>query len=526
MNHVALDRIFQKHSVLLESRLLSRVFRRNARFTSEQVEQTRNVILSHIQEQEDLIASCQLIGTLEDGKEGGIDSLPIEKIGQLGRQTRSLLSDLVAEDGSDLLTLLAGTSFQTGGRDVIFRFLLDMKVAPSNQRASILEYAVKNNPSFWIPQSNSSIAPPFMLIGMSDLTPSFFNHYCHLDAFLQAKCQCRMCRIWRDEAAFRSLREFVHQASSTSTLMGYKLIRELSHTTIKKDLCLEYISKGADLRVTDFTGNSCVHLALDLEVVQSLARHGANFSSANHDGFCPLELSIMRNDMKMTEFLLKFCRCSISISCLKRIFSLIEVNPELLNLVQTSLDSVTIEAPTPNALLELQQLRQRLASEQRAFRDKNNQLERDHRSSLENLKRETEKEIHEMTSGMSAKVETLKAELTNALRRAVELENTVSLMKKERILMERDTEEMREKISKLERLRSKDVAKREVERKVIETEREARECTLCMESVWDTALPCGHCYCNACAKAACKEKCPTCTKNTSGKFIKLFNCRK
>ena len=112
----------------------------------DQVSKVREIIQTIFPETDNLeiFAAAKLLAALEDAKAGILPALPIEQIGLYARTARTHLPSLVSLDGtSSLLFVVAGSKDTVAGRDVIFRFLLDMRLSPDS---SLLEFAVRENP--------------------------------------------------------------------------------------------------------------------------------------------------------------------------------------------------------------------------------------------------------------------------------------------------------------------------------------------------------------------------------------------
>jgi hypothetical protein len=516
-NTTAVERLLSLRPPPKDFSLFSLAFKKTRSLSPDQVNETHILVSNVFAEEEAFISACRLLAVLEDARANFIDAIPIEQVGLWGRSARHLLPSLKSSDGSCLLSMISGIRASVSGRDVVFRFLLDMKVSPSSPK--ILENALRNNPSFWTPQSTGS-SPPLMLGIDADLSPSFLRMFCHIDTCM---CTCGICRKWREEGSLNELRSFM-QMRAGPKLDGYYLMCELGQFAINKMVCLGYIERGADLTVTDNLGNTVCHLASDIEILELLAKKGADFNTVNSKGSSPLESAIFRGDMHKIQFLISFCRCTLSVKSLSRIFAIVDSNAELFKLMQSSLSAVgTLE---PNAGLEIHKLRQRLSLEKQSSKKRLKEMEIEHMQAIDDLKRAQLQEITEISNSFGEEVKNIHDSMQSKLLAIAELEEKANQLTLEKSTLERERDELKERSMKIERIRSKEIAKREVERRVIETERETRECPLCMESLWDTALLCGHCYCSHCIKAACTESCPTCAKKTSGKFIRLFNCRR
>jgi len=184
MNNTALQQIYSTISErFLDSRFLSPVFRQNPRFPMDQVTKVRGIISAVFSESDnsEIFSVAKLLATLEDGRAGILPSLPIEEIGLHARSARDLLPNLNSLDGaSSILFLVAGTKDTVAGRDVIFRFLLDMRVSPTvvnKQNQSLLEFAFRENLSFWTSQSRTVSSPALAIEGKVDVPPAVFRHF-------------------------------------------------------------------------------------------------------------------------------------------------------------------------------------------------------------------------------------------------------------------------------------------------------------------------------------------------------------
>jgi hypothetical protein len=279
MNNTALQQI---HSTISErffdSRFLAPVFRQNPRFSSDQVTKVRGIMSAVFSESDnsEIFSAAKLLATVEDGRAGIVPSLPIEEVGLYARSARDLLPNLDSLDGaSSILFLVAGTKDTVAGRDVIFRFHLDMRVSPTvvnKQNLSILEFAFRENPSFWTSQSRAGSSPALAIEGKVDVPPAVFRHFLHLKEF-RSKCCCKICSKWNQGSNyFESLNHWMRSNSERDeylTLNGYEILHYLALG--REEDAKNILRKKSSVNVTDFSGNTAGHLASSVDVLRLLA---------------------------------------------------------------------------------------------------------------------------------------------------------------------------------------------------------------------------------------------------------------
>jgi uncharacterized protein (DUF2225 family) len=176
--------------------------------------------------------------------------------------------------------------------------------------------------------------------------------------------------------------------------------------------------------------------------------------------------------------------------------------------------------------MEVKALRHKLDNEIRGSERKIEKLKKEHRLKIEKLSAESQQKLEHAAKTYKLSLKLANEQIRESVSKISQLEIAIAIATSDKRKLEDEKDSLRDKVQKLEKAKSKESARWEAERQQLENDREGRECTLCMERHWDTALPCGHCYCSVCSKLLCSQKCPTCDKATRGKFIKLFNCRK
>ncbi len=528
MNHSALHGIYSATSERrLDSRLIAPLFRRNGRFHPTQVEKTREVMIKIFPEKENLeiYAGAKLIAILEDGRTGVLEFLPIEEVGLFGRTARQLVGGLTSLDGkSSILFLVAGTDSTIPGRDSIFRFLLDMRVPVSvldKGGRSIVEFAFRENPSFWLSQAVSGSSPACALLGRVDVPPIVYRSFFHLQEFRQ-RCHCKTCSLWSaNPACYEALHDWIRQYASVDegiTYSGYEIIHHLQFKRERE--AIDLVKKGGLLTVTDSVGNTALHLASDVDLLQLLVEKGADPNWKNASGRTPLDMAVIKGDIQKFSFLLKQCHCLVTCTSLERICSLVEGNAELFRVFRDSLRHITLQPPRPSADLEIAKLKSALQEEIDYRKRKIDSLKRERQIELDNLTLQHHAQIQESTKLAQTAMKKLGDENRTMFTKNGELESRVAVLTKRYTALE----ELNKSSEKKARHRESQLAQLEQELKTLRRECEDRDCPLCMEREWNTALMCGHCYCRGCVEAACKEKCSICNKKTSGKFIELYNC--
>ena len=527
LNHIALERILWLHKAEfpLSPDFLLPVFRKSLRFNPEQVAMTCEVIATFFPEPEhvELYAASRLLAVLTDAKEGVISALPVEQIGLWGRTCRLMLPTLMGQDMQPLAVLAGLIDAAVTGRDVVYRFLIDMRVdtrSVDKNNKSLPEIAILENPSFWFSQTKNS--SPASAIAC-ELTPFLLRRFCHLSSFMMMECACTLCCLWRSKSeCFPGLAEWIHSGTvdRPELVSGYSLLEILKQAEVDVGKARILLENGASVTVTDAQGNSALHIATHLELLQLIAARELDVNLENFWGRTPLDTAIADGNAAKAAFLMQECRAVLTGFGLERLCGLMEGNRDLLRAVESSVRSVTMHKPDPNVYLELQKVKHRLAIEQSASKQKVQRMESHHEAALMAVMTETQK-LEAQSSAHVAALQSIRAELAVAVDSLNIVEKQLDETANAKSQLETQLVHVEESLKKLEKVRSK----RELEFKQMQADRDARECSLCMAVDWDTALNCGHCYCLTCAKETCKETCPTCRKKTNGKFIKLFNCR-
>jgi hypothetical protein len=519
MNFTALERIYSSTTEpRIHTNQLAHLYRRNHRISREQVERTRAVVKRFFPENdnEDLHSAARLIAVLEEGSAGILDTLHIEEMGIWCRRIQSILPELTSIDGSrSLLSLVACMTESVRGRDAVFRYLLRL-VAPKETH-SLVDFAVRENPSFWISQSPDS-SPAYALGGQVQLTDFVYHMYYHLRS-RRADCRCKVCGSWRSTPdAFSCFEKWIKKIGDNEKLEGHRILFDLgNHPSMLVEL------KGkAELSVVDHLGSTVLHYSSNMESLHRLVMGGADVNAIDIGGKSALDLAIELNQKDKVKFLLGECHCFVSLNSLDQILGIVEGNRKLFRVFRECLRSIAVEKPDPSAVTIIANLQLELERECEYRRSKIARLENTHKKEIEDLARQHDKRCESDMIALKNSAEDRKSAYT----RILELEGLLSQAKAEKFSLTNELEAMSDKVSKLKKRVAKEIESREYERQQLLAEGESRECTVCMERNWDTALMCGHCYCSSCVKTACQQACPTCSKRTTGKIIKLFNCRK
>lgn len=409
-------------------------------------------------------ALAEIVAHFTDAKEGRISVMPVERIGMLGRLARQSLPDLKGLDGLPILFTVAETAVSVSGRDIILQFLIDMKVKVPE---TLLESVVVSNPSFWISQNNTLDTSPVNFSGwhVSEKFLRISSHIIrsHIDSCC---CCCKACFRWRSsnpDLLMQWLDTVTNMEYSNRIFPGYKLLELVKSGD---ELSAISLTKNADMSVTDARGNTVIHLASNVEILRKAFKNGIDVNAVNKDGWSPLDCAIIACDSPKITLLISFARATFSSFALERLCGLLDGNPSVLSAIQKAARDIHFDTPKPRLNSEIDKLKRRVA------------LEKD------------------KSMRVSAEADNLKAQINQHIRKAESLEC-------EKHLLERQLKEMQNCLH----------------------EQETRECSVCMDIRWDTALPCGHCFCFPCANAVCKDFCPVCSQASNSNFIRLFNCR-
>lgn len=540
-NFSALERILFRRSDASPSscQAIVPLFRQNKRVTAEVRESTLSVFSACFPESTcpELYAAARLIAILCDGRDGVLEALPVEKVGICGRAARGMLSDLSTEDGDPILFVLAGTPLSKSGRDVLVKFLVDIKVPVTvvNRKGfNILEYAVTTEPSFWVPQNGRGESSPAATIqgyAKELATCRFFRSCAHIST--STGCKCKLCSKWKSAhtQALANLHEFLESVTDglwvNSMLPGYTLLDMLKgYQPSDLPRISALISKGADLTVTDRAGNTALHLGSEKVIVEQLLSSKANVDALNSAGMTPLDCSLVSGEFEKADILIRSVHASITAHGMERLVAIFESTGDVPRRIKKAIQDVREGSIDSSWSLRIREAEERV---EQARTDAKQSIEKalvGKQSQIESMRKRHSQEIRESTDSNTAALRATKDQLTDALAKLAKTEALFNESVRLRTEIETEASDLQRKLRKSVKSKSREAAKREQDRKEFENENESRECSLCMAALWDTALSCGHCYCLDCVESLCKVTCPTCAKKSNGKFIKLFNCRR
>jgi hypothetical protein len=474
LNFEALEKMLSIRAGKLQYMQIFHLYRH--REQSAPHERTLETVKKYFPEKDNsvLYACAEIVAILTDGKEGRISAFPVDRVGMLGRTARQELPDLHGSDGRRIAHTVAETGASVLGRDVIFKFLMDMKITVPTD---LLESVVFENPDFWKSQSACIDSCPANVITGYNLSAKFLRICTHI--LSSCDCQCACCLKWNAEKdSLERLAVWLDVVTknewTTRIFPGYKLLDLVkSGTDLQNSSECIALAKVANLSsVLDAQGNTVLHFARNIEVLRiAVAQSDSDVIDAtNFEGRTPLDCAIVACDLDKVHFLLSEARARLTWVGLERVCELVDGNYPLLNAIKNCIKDIDIEKPKTSLIAEVKKLQHRLAREKASAKRKTAQLDM------------------EVTS------------LTNEIRHqrvyTEQLENEKKLLK-----------------SEIDRISTDYI------------EQEARECVVCMERRWDTALVCGHCFCIECAESVCKQRCPVCSTPSSSQFIRLFNCR-
>jgi hypothetical protein len=267
-NYMAIEKILESPKKLtdLDYRWLVPLFRKGSGVSESS---TIEVLHSYypVENQSVCYAAAELIAVLKDVKEGRMAAFPVEHVGALGRRAREILGELVDQNRSILL-MVAETPASVAGRDVIFRFLIDMKVNPP---PTLLEDVVVSSADFWVSQStatDSSPANTFAWDSSVHLSSKFFRTCSHILSSCST-CYCPVCHQWRSKEACSIERLSVWLDTVTKgewglgKNAGFKLLESL-----KAGEEVDHW-ESADLSISDAEGNTVLHLAGNVNLISS-----------------------------------------------------------------------------------------------------------------------------------------------------------------------------------------------------------------------------------------------------------------
>ena len=470
-NYKAIDKILEGPKKLtdLDYRLLVPLFRKG-----DGVARSSTIGVLHryypVENQSVCYAAAELIAVLKDVREGRIGGFPVEHVGALGRRAREILGDLVDKNRSILL-IVAETGALVPGRDVIFRFLIDMKVNPP---PNLLEDLIVSNPDFWVSQNTATDSCPanaFAWGAAVHLSSKFFRSCSHILSYYTT-CQCPPCHRWRStqSCSIDRLRVWLDTVTRGEWGLGKHAGFQLLETLKARGDVDGW--QGADLSVSDAQGNTVLHLAGNINLISDAVSQGIDVNLKNNGGRTPLECAIVECDVAKIRFLISHAHAQLTSFCIERLCGLMDGNPSLLSCIKAAAQDLNLEKPKPSLVAEIGKLQHRLVSDRISGKRKLERIEAKHSCQLDELKAE-----------MNAKIEQLELEKSKLNRQ-------------------------------IDKMRANAL------------EEETRECSVCMETRWDTALLCGHCFCFSCANAVCKQLCPICSQPSSpSQFIRLFNCK-
>ena len=471
LNWVCLENVVDWNVPPIYSELLPVFSLPNRRIEAKK--RTLEVVSMHFPESifPDLYSSAKLFAIVSDCSKGYY-SFPVEKVGILGRECRHLMPAL----GGALLKLLLQTPNTTTGRDSVFKFFIDMKANLS----LIDQFAMLRNPQLW-----EGASPAAMLAELIVWSPKFLYTAAHV-CLLCERCRCPTCVLWVGKQA--QLAQWMDTVAVSDWKIAYTQLFDLS---------------GTDSRVTDFNGNTILHL-VQTECEILAGANSTNVLQRNDYGETALDVAIRECNLGKVRALAKFGGIThMGIQWLCRL-----ANPQVLALLSTTvLGDGWIE--------EIGRIREEVKTLESYSIEQIEALEEKQTAFVLNLNEKFIREKSAAEHSHTVAHERAQVELETIRRKLTETEAVLAATVLERSEFETNLRKVEKSKSKLDKAR-----------KQIESENESRECSLCMEHIWDTALPCGHCYCHQCVLRACANACPTCAKKTAGKFTKLFIFKK
>ena len=533
-NFGALERILARRSDASPSSLhaLVPLFRTNRRVVETIQCQTIEVLKTFFPEPScpELYASARLLAILTDAKEGVIDQLPVEEIGQLGRALKSQLADLADAEGTPIIFLVASLPITVGSRDIVFRFLVDMKVPLTGLDKSgcnLLLHALRVNPDFWKSQREDGIAPASSIgDSLTSLkVPDFYRRCHHICSDFTILCRCTMCALWKSGTGRKhALTKWL--GWENWIFDGYELLNLVKSDTPNRTRIAEMMKGKCDKDAVDHRGSSALHLARDVEVVRELLVAGFDIDHLDNAGMSALDVALATGQTAKAVLLITEFNATVTTAGLTALCGLAEGDRKLGLDVLKACRRVRDAQIKPSWTTAVINAQKRAKIAEVVSKQKVHEIETRHEQATSSLKRKAQQDIRELTDSHDVSIAGLKAETSNI---SAKLHKSDAFLHECRRKIQELLTQNAEKdaaIKRAEELKALEAAKRDKERSDMEVENESRDCTMCYVTHWDTALYCGHCYCFACAQAVCRTTCPVCAKKTNGKLIKLFNCQK